>query len=90
MARPLDWRTCPLCGEQDWEVHSEERLYAANRLTFTLEAGRLTKAEFGLCEPYWDTCTTMFYVAGCCGEQLPERYQQALDTALENFRQVEE
>ena len=87
----LDFRRCPICGEEDVDLASEERLYAPNRLTVTLgEGGELLAAEWGLTEPDYNTSETAAYYCGCCLEALPEAYQEALDAALRNERRPDE
>ena len=82
----VDFSRCPRCGAEELEIRTEERLSATNHLALTLEGGRLVGAAFGLTEPRWDDCETAAYIACCCGEELPEPYQAALDVALHNNR----
>lgn len=86
----LDVRHCPHCGEADFDLTSEERLYGYNRPHLTLDGtGAVASAAWGITEPDWETSTTTRYFCGCCGEDLPEAYQDALDAALHNERDPE-
>ncbi len=83
----IDFNVCPLCGVTHPEIASEERLYAANHLRIDVgEDGSLSRAEWTVTEPAWETSTTIRYLCDVCGETLPERYQTAIDAALNNFR----
>jgi hypothetical protein len=86
----LDFRRCPHCGEEDFDLKSEERLYGYNRPVLTLDpAGRPTAAEWGSTSVDWESSTTTRYFCGSCGDDLPEEYQQALDRLLDNERDPE-
>lgn len=87
----INFSECPLCGVTQFEIASEERLYAANHLrTDVDDQGQLTNAEWTVTEPAWETSTTIRYLCDICGETLPERYQEAIDQALNNYRQEDE
>lgn len=86
----LDWGRCPWCGAtEDFGVHSEERLYATNHLAIAIDGDRLVTAEWGSTEPDYSSSVTRAYYADCCGEELLEGFQDALDEALANCRDPE-
>lgn len=86
----MNWEKCPLCGSEEFSVRTQERILGSNPLQLLVDNGKLVAAEFGLTTAHWGSSITTAYFSDCCGDDLPEEYQGALDKLLPNQREPEE
>lgn len=87
----LDFRRCPICGEEDFDLRSEEKTYGYGYPKLTLsETGAITTACWDGFDVDWSSSSTTRYFCGCCDEDLPEEYQAELDRVLGNDRYPDE
>lgn len=81
----FDWKRCPVCGNvDDFAISTDERVYASSGLTLELdEAGNLVSVEMTGQEVSYKSSKVVGYHTDCCGESLPDWYQDRLDRELE-------
>ena len=81
----FDWTRCPVCGTvDDFAISTDERVYASSGLTLELDAaGNLVSVEVTVQEVSYKSSKVVGYHADCCGETLPDWYQDRLDRELE-------
>lgn len=90
MAGLIDLTHCPVCGSTDnFAIHTDERMYGSNPLTITIADDGTVKAEWGVTKVYFDTSTTVGYFTDCCGESLPDDWQDELDRLLNIQRETD-
>ncbi|MGH2535615.1 MAG: hypothetical protein ACRDJW_25440 [Thermomicrobiales bacterium] len=87
----LDFRRCPSCREEDFDLRSEEKTYGYGYPKLTLsETGAITAASWDGFDVDWSSSSTTRYFCGWCAEDLPEDYQAELDRVLGNDRYPDE
>lgn len=84
----LDWTRCPCCGNvDDFAISTDERVYSSSGVEISLNAeGVLQAAKLHSQEVSYKSAKVVGYYADCCGETLPDPYQDFLDWALDITR----
>jgi len=85
----FDWTRCPICGNvEDFAVSTDERVYASSAVVLELdEPANLVSVEITGQEISYKSAKVVGYHTDCCGESLPDWYQDKLDRELEITRE---